>query len=662
MKTTKNFFNKLCLCRLKFWQAIIFLFAMSLALTLFLFLLQPMPFSIVVDVTRDSHGLNIFLNWFPMFFAMLFLYFVGVGSASASTTVGAVAIALGFANRTKLLLRHDPLVPWDLLLGGEVVGIARSFGTNAILAVVGGIVLYILAAILFAFVIRSEKINWKIRVMGAVATLALPLILNAPLYSNPAVTNRLKVYGELWNQLDQFNSRGFVFSFINAFNTNRVMRPEGYDPNEVLRAIRKSDTSGWARLEGQQHPHIIMIMSEAFSDISLSPNFNFDDFEDPLENWQELKTEGIYGQAIVSVHGGGTAQTEFDVLTALNSRQFAGVPFAFRMITDEFESMASILNALGYRSEFMHPGFNWFYNRQNVYRHLGFSRLMFRDEFEGAYMRSGYISEYATISRLIEMFAEHRAERPGIPYFNFTVTIQNHGPYVDKYRWCGFDEVPNFATDLPLSDVDINALSNYFHGLKDADRQLRRLTDYLNAQDEPVVLVYFGDHLPALGITIYDTILPNVYEPGSFEDMTRMFRVPFLIWFNQAALELYEISHPLELTNPDEERVFSANFLGAYVMEVLGFTQLSPFWDWNSHLRTIFPVMMETSSFTPCRMVSNYMAENYFFRLRWLITYRDWSYFRIFDERRHESEPIVPLPQAQDLVPWGRGMRNAIHE
>jgi hypothetical protein len=292
--------------------------------------------------------------------------------------------------------------------------------------------------------------------------------------------------------------------------------------------------------------------------------------------------------------------------------------------------MATLLNRLGFRSEFMHPGFDWFYNRQNVYRHLGFERLMFLDEFEGMPTRSGYVSEYATITRLLEMFSQHRENFPSQPYFHFCVTIQNHGPYIDKFLW---DEdpatVPNFNTTLDLLDADINALSNYFHGIVDADVELRRLTDYLNALPEPVVLVYYSDHLPAFNLRIYDALLPDVHVPGSFEDMTRLFTVPFLIWFNHDALELYGVAHPNELICSDEELLFTASFLGAFVMEMLGFTNLSPFWDFNTEVRRLFPVMTDVRSFTPERLISGYLNE---LELAPLFLYRNWSYFRIFDE------------------------------
>jgi phosphoglycerol transferase MdoB-like AlkP superfamily enzyme len=560
---------------------------------------------------------------------MLFLYFTGMGAANACTIVGFLGIALGFANRTKILLRNDPLTPWDFQLGGEVLGVIHSFGTGFILMVIFGAVFYILAAIAGAFVIRSKPVHWKWRAAGMAGCLLFAVIFNRPLYANPRIHESLHISGNIWHQVNQFNSRGWLYSFIFTYNTNRVMRPEGYNPALVRERINAGDTSGRERLAGRELPHIIMVQAEAFSELSMLDVFCFEGLADPLENWQALLPAGVHGEIVVSVHGGGTAQTEFDILTGLNSWQFGGVPFAFRMITREMESMASLLNSLGYRSEFMHPGFDWFYNRRNVYPLLGFGRTVFVDEFEGIPTRSGYVSEYATISRVLEMFAEHRENFPGVPYFHFCVTIQNHGPYVDKFRWDGFDEVPNFNTTLDLADADIHARSHYFHGMKDADRELQRLVDYFSSMDEPVVLIYYSDHLPAFNPRIYDALLPNVFIHGSREDITRLFTVPFLIWFNDAALELYGVSHPLELVDPGEELFFSASFFGAYVMEMLGFANLSPFWDFNAELRRLFPIITNARSFTPQGDIAGYLSSA---ELAPLTLYRHWNYFRVFDE------------------------------
>ncbi|MCL2049068.1 MAG: LTA synthase family protein [Defluviitaleaceae bacterium] len=652
MKIIKNLYNRIRTFRLNLWQALAFISVLSLLLTLFLFLLQPLPFSYVVRGISASRGLSLLLNWLPLLLAALFLYFAGAGAVSAVTIVGAAAIILGYANRTKILLRNDPLVPWDMVLGHQVLGVARSFDTLAITLVAVVAIVYIAAAAFAAFTLRSQKIGVFVRAAGMAVCLLLAVALNRPLYNNTAITARLPVVsGNIWSQVNQYNSRGFVFSFINAFNTNKVMRPEDYNPAAVVAKIAASAASPLVtsaddggntvtnsnfRVSEQRTPHIIMIMGEAFS--TISEHFSFEGFDEPLANWKALADESIQGEIVVSVMGGGTAQTEFDVLTGLNSRQFAGVPFAFRMITAEFESFASVLNSLGYRSEFMHPGYDWYYNRQNVYKHLGFSRLVFLDEFDDIPAKGMYVNEHDTINRTIEMFEQHLENFPDTPYFNFTVTIQNHGPYVDKYLYDGPVSGANFSTDLELAEPDINALSNFFHGLRDADAELGRLVEYLNTLDEPVVLVYFGDHNPALSMPLYDMFMPEA-EQDSRDSIIRLFRLPFMVFLNTSAGGALPLSSDSRLVGMsprsldgevgEEKPLFSASFLGAYVLELLGITGVSPFWDFNAELRRSFPVITESRSFSPDGVSSAYMTDE---QRAPLLLYRDWAYYKIFEE------------------------------
>jgi hypothetical protein len=119
-------------------------------------------------------------------------------------------------------------------------------------------------------------------------------------------------------------------------------------------------------------------------------------------------------------------------------------------------------------------------------------------------------------------------------------------------------------------------------------------------------------------------MIPDEYEAGSFEDMTRLYRVPFMVYANEYA------KHHRILQQSDEDLLFSAPFLGAYVMELMGFAKISPFWDFNMELRRQFPVMTETRSFAPCRTASSYMNEE---QRAPLLLYRDWSYFKVFHDR-----------------------------
>ena len=58
---------------------------------------------------------------------------------------------------------------------------------------------------------------------------------------------------------------------------------------------------------------------------------------------------------------------------------------------------------------------------------------------------------------------------------------------------------PPAEVSVPLSEEAQTLLQVYVEGLRDADAMLGRLWRYFQAQSRPVVLVYWGDHLPYLG-------------------------------------------------------------------------------------------------------------------------------------------------------------------
>jgi phosphoglycerol transferase MdoB-like AlkP superfamily enzyme len=223
-----------------------------------------------------------------------------------------------------------------------------------------------------------------------------------------------------------------------------------------------------------------------------------------------------------------------------------------------------------------------------------------------------YISEAATFDRVIADFQSHLVENPGVPLFSFVITIQNHGPYIDKY---GADLPINFHSQVPFSDRDANAFSNYLYGMIDMDVQLGRLAETVRDSDEPVVIAYFGDHLPSFEHSIYDILLPN---DGTNEDRIRRHRTPYLIWANEAAKPLVT-----EIEGGD----MSALFFGAAILEFIGLGQAEPFFAKINAMRQNISIILEDAYYTSDGVLRqkadgvSAMVDNYL----------QWSYFRIFE-------------------------------
>ena len=148
--------------------------------------------------------------------------------------------------------------------------------------------------------------------------------------------------------------------------------------------------------------------------------------------------------------------------------------------------------------------------------------------------------------------------------------MENHQPYNDDKFAVKTDLG---VTSSRLNDEKLNALQNYTIGLKDADTALGQLTDYFKNQSRPVMVIFFGDHLPNLGfgddtLTYFDLgyVSSSYSKDWKGQDMLSMLSTDYLIWTN------YE-----ETTVPDHNT--SSFVLGLEILKRLDFP-LSGYYQW----------------------------------------------------------------------------------
>ena len=117
--------------------------------------------------------------------------------------------------------------------------------------------------------------------------------------------------------------------------------------------------------------------------------------------------------------------------------------------------------------------------------------------------------------------------------------MENHQPYYgDKFTGpSGVD----YTCDA-LEGEDLGVLDALIHGIHDADAALGRLTDYFADCGEPVLLVFFGDHMPGLCLDAGDTVYSRLGYASSSdtgdweaEELRKMHQTDFLVWNNYGA-------------------------------------------------------------------------------------------------------------------------------
>ena len=564
--------------------------------------------------------LLILLNTLPIILIIVTLYLASGRSIISSLVTAGFFLTLGEIHRVKVLERSEPFMPTDIRLIREALAVVEQYNAQSTLAILGTVVAIVLLLALLIRFFTAAKLRPAVRVVGPIISLALLLTLTFTVYANEDLYDSFD--GVFGSRLGDYDHRGFVYSFMHDITALSIGRPP--NPNTAEFHAREGDVPE-IPAEIPNRPNVVMLMSEAFNELTESPYLDFTNHRDPLENFRQIREESfISGDLIVDVIGGGTIFTEFAALTGVSPTMFSRSIPPYEFVRDNTDSIARQFSNLGYDTIALHPFHGWFYNRYNVFERFGFDAFLYGDaeyHFEGASRRGGWVSEEATMDALIDLIDERT--HLDDPLFLFCITVQNHGGYLGKYSE---ERLYLFDTDLDFDEEELLILDNFIYGLFDIDRELARLVARLESDPEPYVLVYFGDHAPSLRRSIYQTLgWGDVWESPIYA--LQAFTVPFFIWQNEAAREEMDLEARTIALGLQNEIEVSAFYLGAMLMQVLDFDQWSPFLTHVNALREILPIARpfvykaidgEMQSTLP-----EHLGEAFEF-------YWAWSYYKIF--------------------------------
>jgi len=470
--------------------------------------------------------------------------------------------------------RDEPLIPNDFNLFNEATTILKNYdiviSTKVVAAGVAVVILTILTALLF----KSKPQKWYVRLAGILCAVILCITSVKYIYHNQWLYDSFVICENQYNDVSMNNSRGFIYNFLYKTTNVYYRKPDGYTPQKAEEYMSQY---GKNFSKNQEMPNIIAIMSEAFSDPSVGKNVEYYDGMDPMAEYNKLKEEALYGTLVVPGFAGGTSSTEFEFLSGANlSLLDKSLPTVYKThITKTMYCLPYMLNEMGFRSVAIHPGDKWFYNRQNVYRRMGFEKFITKDDLPDDVEKvNWYISDKVTSDLIIDEYKEHLEKYPDQNYFNFTVTIQNHGPYRD-FELFG---KPAMKPIDGMSEELYTIVNNYLYGLNDAVTLLKDVTDFAKTLEKPTVVVFFGDHLPYFdGDFIgYDNIGMD-FNDDSLETVTLKHSVPYMIWGNEAAKKQI-VDNGGEVMSGDYGYI-SSNFLSVLMMKYINM-KMPPFYDY----------------------------------------------------------------------------------
>lgn len=507
---------------------------------LLFYLMEAFEHNAFEEVRSLAQLYNIFL-----FELIAWLLFFITGSGRVALRIETVvALVYGLVNHYVMAFRSTPLVPWDIFSIKTAASVAGNYDfmpTKELLMVCGGFVLIFV-------LVHFLKLKFPYGVfMRIIPTVCIGLVL-------------CTFVNLLWDENFQTDSYLYPFLFTPAYMTKvngmavtfamdmafvYVDKPDGYSVQRA-EAILEEYTTGYEEEVLTDKPNIIVVMNEAFSDLSVLGDFVVnEDYMPFIHSLQQGYENTVTGNLTVSVCGGNTANTEFEFLTGHTMDYFpvGSIPYQ-QYITGELPSLASQLADLGYATYGMHPYNASGWKRNEVYPWLGFQESYFLFDFTNRHYIRDYVSDKTAYQKIINTYESKEA---GKPAFIFEVTMQNHGGYSEEHE--------NFTADVYAEDLNSVQLDQYLSLMKVSDQEFEKLVDYFSTEKEKTIIVFFGDHQPSDSVVRPILRWNNVNTANmSVEQAQLRYVVPYVIWAN------YDIE---EATGADTD----ISFLAANVLE-----------------------------------------------------------------------------------------------
>ena len=526
-----------------------------------------------------------------VFYLILLLFLFGLTGrmriAAALATV--LAFLIGFGNSVVLALRGSPVLPWDFLSLNTALSVSDNYKLPIntrfwLLALAAAVVLAV------AMLVRLNLKNVPLRVFLVASSLVLMFGYAAKLHDT-AFTDQYDFDDTLFTPVYLYRQNGFAASFVINLKYLQVPEPEGYSVGGIDQAAAELEAAMagdpdvvWpSDLPPGERPNILVIMDEAFADLSMLADF--DTNEDYMPFFRSLTDNVVRGNLHVSIIGGNTATTEFEFLTGSSMAFLPAGSVAYQQyINGDLPGLPSTLENLGYQTVAMHPYLAGGWDRDEVYPSLGFDQIFFEKDFSYRQKLRQYVSDRSVFRQLIKSFERKPS---GTPLFGFAVTMQNHGGYGTEFA--------NFKPTIKIEEPgdSFKPTEHYLSLIKESDLAFQDLIEYFASVDEKTVILFFGDHQPNDYIVNPLMALEKNADAAKSEDYTRnRYVVPYLIWAN------YDIAERQDVT-------ISANFLSALLLETAGVAQ-TPFAYFLSNLQSQIPVMTATHWIDPAGASGHY--------------------------------------------------------
>lgn len=440
-------------------------------------------------------------------------------------------IILGIANNFLIKFRETPLTFADLRMIKSGIELSEQYlSKNSIMLIASLFIVLIIVLSFIFFKCKKVKVKYIINI---------PLIFIYFLFFSKLINYGLEnnfISKNFWDVNWGYNTYGFSYSFYNSAVNTGISKPNNYSKSTIsnikdelamlntesstavssnyLVKVGDNTSSANSAIDNTNstvNPNIIIVQLESFinpnwiTDITLNKN--------PVSNFEQLSSEFTSGLISVPALGGGTANTEFEVITGMSTSFFGVGEFPFNTIASRqaIPSLAYTLKDLGYSANSLHNHEGKFYSRDVVYKNLGF------DSFTPIECMNvpektpvGWAKDSVLINEICNIITS-----TDTPDLIFGISVQGHGNYPE-------DELENKEIYITndYSKSNKNSLEYFINQVYEMDQFVGDLIEAINNLNEPTIIAFYGDHFPAVGIEAKDVSIKTLKC------------TPYVIWDN----------------------------------------------------------------------------------------------------------------------------------
>ena len=473
----------------------------------------------------------------------------------------------------------------------------------------------ILLSTLYVAFIRKLHVSFKKRIPMSIVCISLAVLCCVYIgkHTQGVVT-------ETWEQKGSYRN-GYILNFVLSIRDCFIAEPDGYSKEAVKELedqySKETDTVAG---ETEKKPTIIVVMSESYADLSVVGNFSANIDLTPF--YDSLEENTIKGHALSSVFGAKTPNSEWEFLTG-NSMAFlpSGSVVYQQYITDTPTSLVSNLKNIGYTCVAMHPYYETGWSRNAVYPTMGFDETHFIDDFDQTKLLRKYITDQELYESIVERYESKKANED---LFIMSISMQNHGGYTEKY--------PNFNEQIRTLGASYSDANQYLSLLHESDKALEYLISYFQSVDDPVEIVFFGDHQPSLNTNFYKGLNGKGLSGLTEDELENLYTVPFFIWTN------YE-------TETEEVPITSLNYLSTMALERAGIA-LPSYNQFLADMQQTIPAINSRGYYSVSSGCFKHLEEATGEEAEWINKYQILQYNNMFDKKK-QSKVFFPYLQNQ---------------